>query len=84
MQPAADDDTPAVVAPAPEPAPATATARRAADKIIAVLLGLVVFLVIIGTVGNLWDRSVRVDVGAVTAILATIGTYAIAGKFVNK
>lgn len=67
----------------PAPTPSAPSVRRA-DQIIRVLLGLVAFVVVIGTVGNLWDRGVRVDVALVTALLGALATYAIAGKFKDK
>lgn len=57
---------------------------RRADQIITVLLGLVGFVVVVGTVGSLWDRNIRVDVALVAALLSALATYAIAGKFKDR
>lgn len=64
--------------------PPSERARGKADQIIVALLGLVVFVTIVGTLGNLWDRGVKVDVALVTALLGALATYAIAGKFKDK
>lgn len=65
-------------APAPPPPP-TPSATRKADLIITVLLGLVVFVVVIGTLGNILSQSIRVDVALVAALLSALATYAIVG-----
>lgn len=69
---------------APVFAPPTPQSVKRADQIITVLLGLVGFVVVVGTVGSLWDRGIRVDVALVTALLGALATYAIAGKFKDK
>ena len=72
-----DDDGNIVPGPSP-------SAVRRADQIIRVQLGLVSFVVVIGTIGNLADHSIRVDVALVTALLGALATYAIVGKFKDK
>lgn len=79
----ADDETPADAVATPTPQPSERAQARA-DKIIVVLLALVTFVVIVGTLGSLWNQAIRVDVAVVGALLTALSTYAIAGKLAGK
>lgn len=85
MPPGADDETggPASLTEA-TPSEPSARAQQRADRIISALLGLVIFVVVIGTLGNIWNQAIRVDVAVVGALLTALATYAIAGKVTGK
>ncbi len=81
--PPSDEENAAEATPAASAQP-TERSQARADKIIVVLLVLVAFVVVVGTIGSLWNQAIRVDVAVVGALLTALSTYAIAGKLTGK
>lgn len=81
--PSGDEETAAEATQTAQAQPSERSQARA-DKIIVVLLVLVAFVVVVGTLGSLWNQAIRVDVAVVGALLTALSTYAIAGKLTGK